>query len=51
MMDAAAAFPDEANTPLFNNELSIQGLATYQLTFENMELLAEIDAVIECNYD
>ncbi|ADC49241.1 putative multi-drug efflux system, acriflavin AcrB like protein [Alkalihalophilus pseudofirmus OF4] len=45
--DASAEFPDDANAPMFNNELSTQGLATYQLTFDNSDLVPEVDAMLD----
>ncbi|WP_368503134.1 efflux RND transporter permease subunit [Alkalihalophilus sp. As8PL] len=45
--DAQAEFPDDANAPIFNNELSTQGLATYQLTFDNPDLVPEVDALLD----
>lgn len=44
---ASAQFPNDVQAPQMNNNLSVQGLATYQLTFDEDNQLSEVNEVID----
>ncbi|MCL7747952.1 efflux RND transporter permease subunit [Halalkalibacter alkaliphilus] len=44
--NAASEFPDDVHTPNLNSNLSIQGLATYQLTFNEETNLTAVNELI-----
>ncbi|KHF38734.1 efflux RND transporter permease subunit [Halalkalibacter okhensis] len=47
LTNAASDFPDDVHTPTLNSNLSIQGLATYQLTFNEETNLTEVNDLID----
>lgn len=45
--DASSQFPDEVQSPIINDDLSMQGLATYQLLLEDETLLPLVNTQLE----